>query len=604
MVDTLIAGLIHGNAYALVAVGLSLIFGVTNVVNFAHGSVFALGSMIGWWVLGPLGWPLGWGIAAVVVLTGLLGWGINVVAVRPLAKVSPIAALLATVAVSLILDNLSQFAFGPQTRPFPEVLPTNNIQWAGVRLGTSDVVMFLVTVVSMALLAVYLKFGRTGRAIRATAQDPEAASQMGIPVPLIQNLSFIIASALGGLAGVFVGLYTSSISPTSGATAGLTAFVAATLGGLGSIPGAVVGGFLMGVIEAFGISIFDDKFRDIITFGVLILVLLFRPGGLFGRVPVVTTEPLTGTFLGQGRPRTIPIWAVWAILAVAVGLPVVANGYTLVVGTQVLIYAVIGVALTVLSGSAGQVTLGQAGPVAIGAYASAILVKFLGWPFLLALPAAGLLSAVIASALTAPLWRLKGHYVSVATLGMGVVIVAIIRNWEGLTRGAYGITAIPPPDLFGWKLATPTSYYLIDLAVLALTLLVITRLRRSHLGKVISAVGSDEVAAGASGVSGRNYKALAFAVAAFFAGVAGSLMAHQYSYLEPSVFDLTMALLALTVIVLGGVNSPFGAVLGSLILVGLPELLRIAPSVRIVGYGVLLLLAIRFRPQGLWMVRT
>ena len=170
MVDTLIAGLIHGNAYALVAVGMSLIFGVTNVVNFAHGSVFALGSMIGWWVLGPLGWPLGWGLAAVVVLTGVLGWGINAVAVRPLAKVSPIAVLLATVAVSLVLDNLSQFAFGPQTRPFPEVLPTNNIQWAGVRLGTSDVVMFLVTLVSMVSLALYLKFGKTGRAIRATAR--------------------------------------------------------------------------------------------------------------------------------------------------------------------------------------------------------------------------------------------------------------------------------------------------------------------------------------------------------------------------------------------------------------------------------------------------
>jgi branched-chain amino acid transport system permease protein len=360
----------------------------------------------------------------------------------------------------------------------------------------------------------------------------------------------------------------------------------------------------MGVIEAFGISFFDDKFRDIITFGVLILVLLFRPGGLFGRVPLIANEPLTGTFLGQGRPRTIPLWGVWAILGVAALLPLFADGYTLVVVTQVMIYAVIGVALTVLSGSAGQITLGQAGPVAVGAYTSAILVKFMGWPFLLALPMAGIFSAVIASVLTAPLWRLKGHYVSIATLGVGVVIVAIIRNWDGLTRGAYGITAIPPPDLFGWKVATPASYYLIDLAVLVVTLLVITRLRSSHLGKVISAVGSDEVAAAASGVSGRNYKALAFAVAAFFAGIAGSLMAHQYSYLEPSVFDLTMALLALTVIVLGGVNSPAGAVVGALILVGLPEFLRIAPSVRIVGYGVLLLLAIRFRPQGLWMVKA
>jgi len=169
----------------------------------------------------------------VLVVTGVLGLLINILAVRPLAKAPPIAALLATVAVSLILDNVAQLVFGPRVRPFPAALPTNNLQLGGLRFGTSDVVMFGITIVVMAALATYLKFGRSGRAIRATAQDPDAALQMGIPVPRIQNLAFVIASGLGGLAGVFVGMYTSNVSPTSGAAAGLTAFVAATLGGLG-----------------------------------------------------------------------------------------------------------------------------------------------------------------------------------------------------------------------------------------------------------------------------------------------------------------------------------------------------------------------------------
>lgn len=603
MLDTLFAGLIHGNAYALVAVGFSLIFGVTHVANFAHGSVFAIGSMAGWWFIAERGWPLWAAVLGVLLATGLLGLVINVLAVRPLAKSPPIAALLATVAVSLVLDNVSQLVFGPRVRPFPAALPTNDLQLGGLRFGTSDVVMFAITVLVMAGLAGYLKFGRSGRAIRATAQDPEAALQMGIPVPRIQHLAFVIASALGGLAGVFVGMYTSNVSPTSGAAAGLTAFIAATLGGLGSMVGAVLGGFLLGVVEAFGISLWGDGVRDLITFGVLILVLVLRPGGLLGRVPVLSAEPMTGTFLAAGREIRVRWW--WALPAVvlAAALPLVANRYTVTVAATVAVYAIIAASMTLVSGSAGQITIGQAGPIAIGAYTSAILTTATGWSYWPALLAAGLISAVVATVLTAPAWRLRGHYVAIATLGIGAVVVAVIRNWESLTRGAYGIRGIPAPVLFGEKLNSAVEFYLLSLVLLLLTLVVVIRVRGSHLGTVLAAVGSDEVAARSSGVRVRDYKALAFAVSAFFAGIGGSLLAVQYTYIEPSVFTFTMSLLALTIIVLGGLSSPVGAVLGALVLVGLPELLRLTPDVRILGYGVLLLLVLRFRPQGLW-VRT
>ncbi len=301
MLDTLVAGLVHGNAYALVAVGISLIFGVTHVVNFAHGSVFALGSMLGWWLIAEQGWPLWTAILGVLVATGLLGLLINVTAVRPLSKAPPIAALLATVAVSLVLDNLSQIVFGTQVRAFPPALPTNNLRLGGIRFGTSDLVMFAITLAVMAGLAGYLRWARSGLAIRATAQDPDAARQMGIPVPRVQNLAFVLASALGGLAGVFVGMYTSNISATSGASAGLTAFVAATLGGLGSMVGAVLGGFLLGVVEAFGISLFGDGVRDLITFGVLLVVLVLRPGGLLGRVPLLSKGRAAPSGCAAGR---------------------------------------------------------------------------------------------------------------------------------------------------------------------------------------------------------------------------------------------------------------------------------------------------------------
>jgi branched-chain amino acid transport system permease protein len=287
----------------------------------------------------------------------------------------------------------------------------------------------------------------------------------------------------------------------------------------------------------------------------------------------------------------------------AIALPLLADRYTLTVAAGVAIYAIIAASMTLVSGSAGQITIGQAGPIAVGAYTSAILTVVTGWSFWPALIVAGLLSAVVSTVLTAPVWRLRGHYVAIATLGIGSVAVAVIRNWESLTRGAYGIRGIPAPTLFGEKLNSAVEFYLLALAVLVVTLVVITRIRASHLGTVLAAVGADDVAARSSGVRVRDYKALAYAVAAFFAGIGGSLLAHQYTYIDPSIFNLTMSLLALTIIVLGGLSSPVGAVLGALILVGLPELLRIAPDVRILGYGVLLLLIIRFRPQGLWVRR-
>jgi branched-chain amino acid transport system permease protein len=287
----------------------------------------------------------------------------------------------------------------------------------------------------------------------------------------------------------------------------------------------------------------------------------------------------------------------------AVALPLLADRYTLTVAAGVAIYAIIAASMTLVSGSAGQITIGQAGPIAVGAYTSAILTALTGWSFWPTLIVAGLVSAVVSTVLTAPVWRLRGHYVAIATLGVGSVAVAVIRNWESLTRGAYGIRGIPAPMLFGERLSSAVEFYLLTLALLVVTLVVIIRIRASHLGTVLAAVGADDVAARSSGVRVRDYKALAFAVAAFFAGIGGALLAHQYTYIDPSIFNPTMSLLALTIIVLGGLSSPVGAVLGALILVGLPELLRITPDVRILGYGVLLLLIIRFRPQGVWVRR-
>ena len=310
MLDTLIAGLLRGNVYALGAVGISLVFGVMNVVNFAQFSFFGLGAMLTWFFVARLGLSFWLALPLVLVVCAALGLIINAAVVRPLAKFLPLAAMLSTYAVSLILDNTSQAAFGANSRVFPQVLQTSNLHVGNMRFGTADVVMLGITAGVMIVMSLFLKYGKVGRAIRATAQDQEAALQMGIPVALVQNLSFVIASALGGLAGIFIALYVGVADPTSGLETGMTAFVAATLGGLGSLVGAVIGGFVLGILESFGIYFFGGSADQIIVFVILIAVLIIRPGGLLGKVPLISSEPLTGTFLGKGRPFTIPRW-VW-----------------------------------------------------------------------------------------------------------------------------------------------------------------------------------------------------------------------------------------------------------------------------------------------------
>ena len=599
MFDTIFAGLIHGSAYALVAVGMSLIFGVTNVANFAQGSIVAVGMMTAWW----LGTSLGWGIVptaiAVIVVTGLLGLIMNALVITPLEGRKPIAALLATIGVGQILDNGLQIIFGTQTRRFPELLPTYNLQLAGVRFGTSDVVMIIFAILSMLGLWAFLKYGKAGQAIRATSQDPQAASQMGIPVKAIRNLSFVIGAVLAGVSGIFVGLFNTNINPMNGGTIGMTAFVAATIGGLGSIPGAVVGGLALGLIESVGISFLGDGAHDLITFGALLIILIIRPQGLLGGDDV-KSEPLTGTFLGGGRPIALPWWGNLGLAILALATPFFFSDYLSGVGTQIAIYSIAAVGLTLISGSAGQTILGMAGPFAVGAYASAILSTRLDWPFLAAFLVAGVIAAIAASILTFPVWKLSGHYVAIATIGVGAVMVAIIRIWEPLTKGSLGIQGIPFPKVFGQSLYTQQMQYLLDVIVLLLTLVIVSRIRSSHLGRVFEAVGSDQEASEALSIRTGAYKALAYALAAFFAGLAGSLLAHQYTYIDPTIFNSNMSILILTIIVLGGMNSPLGAVLGSIVLIGGPELLRVASDARVLLYGVLLVVIILFRPQGLF----
>lgn len=601
MLDTLIAGIINGNSYALIAIGVSLIIGVSNVINFAHGSIFIFGALSSWWVTTTFGWPFWAGIATALVVTAALGFIVNLIAVRPFAGKAPIGSVLATIALMVILDNAAQLIFGPETRAIDTGLPRANLQIGGLRFGLVDVAIVVVSLVSMVGLALLLKHTKIGRGIRATAQDREAAAQMGVPINLTQNVAFVIASALGGLAGVLVSASYGNIGPSQGYLAGMQGFAAATLGGLGSLPGAVVGGIVLGILEAFGVYQWGEPIRPLITFGVLLLVLWIRPAGLFGRLPAISREPLTGTFFARAKAIRLKRWQVLALtlLPWLLLLPGV-RGYHQQIGVQIVAFSLMALSLTLVGGAAGQISLGQAGPVAVGAYVAALLTRDHDWNFLAAALVAGVIAALISVVIAAPGWRLSGHYASVATMATGAVIVAVILNLDSVTNGSSGLTGIPLPDVFGWQVRGTGFIYAVGLGMLLVLLWVTSRLQRSHLGRFWNAIRDDEVAARSAGIETPAYKSLAFAIGGFTAGLAGAFLASSYGYIDPSMFTQTLSLQILIVAVVGGMFSPFGAVVGAVVLVGGLELFRVSTEGRLFAYGLILLLAVLLRPQGLW----
>jgi branched-chain amino acid transport system permease protein len=293
----LINGVTIGGVYALIALGYTMVYGVLFMLNFAHGEIYMIGGFTGWWVLHSLtrnhvpimnaALVISAMILAAMLLCGILGVVVERLAYRPLRKAPRINLLLCALGVSIILQNLVLQTQGAEPRYF---YVTSLIPEGFRSFLIGDVVIsfmrFLVIGVSLGLMGAltwFIRKTKTGMAVRATAQDPEAAAFMGIEADRIVLLIFFIGSALGGAAGALVGLLFTQVDYFVGYTAGLKGFTAAVLGGIGSIPGAMLGGFLLGLMETFSTSFISSTYRDVIAFAILLSVMILRPYGLLGQ---------------------------------------------------------------------------------------------------------------------------------------------------------------------------------------------------------------------------------------------------------------------------------------------------------------------------------
>jgi branched-chain amino acid transport system permease protein len=598
-IDYTVNGLIIGNIYLLLAVGLALIFGVSHLINFAHGSIYTVGAYIGWSCIHYLHTPLPVTIAIVLAGCALLGMAIERVGLRPLAGSARIAPLLATIGISFVLDQLVQLIFSPDPRALPNPLPDWRLHVGSGTIGALDLLIAAIGLGSAALLFVFLRFTKLGWAVRATAQDRDAARQMGVDTDAVNRTVFAIAAALGGLSGLLVGMYYNHIDPAMSFQATLKGVVAQVIGGMGNVPGAVFGSLLLGLIESYGVGLFGSSYRNLFAFVLLLVILVLRPNGLFASSRQTPPEPLTGTFIAPSRPFRVPRAMIVGVTVACLALPLLPNiAYLLQTMTNVWLYAILALSLTLVAGTVGQISLGHAGLLAIGAYASALLALDLGIPVGLAIVAAGLITALLGTALILPAFRLRGHYVSIATLGIGEIVGLVILNWESLTRGPIGVGGIPPLELGDIALDSPARSYWVALVVLIGLALLQMRLLRSHLGRTFRAIRDDDIAARAHGIGLDRYKRLAFAIGGFAAGISGAITAHLYSYINYETFTSQISILALTMVILGGMGNVLGAIVGAAALIGLPELFRATAEYRMLIYGVTLLLLIRFRPQG------
>lgn len=282
----LVNGLTLGSAYAVIAIGYTLVFGVLNIVNMAHGGIFMVGAYIGLLLVTEAGFGIFPALIGAMVGGAVLGYALEIFALRPLRrrKVTHLAPLISTIGVSTFLESVALMVWGPQTRSFPTSFGNGLMDFGAFKISGIQIISLGTAVVLMVLLTILLNKTKIGKAVRATSESAETASLLGINTGRIITFTVMMASALGAAAGVLIGLSFNAIEPTMGTAMGLKGLAVLIMGGLGNVEGAMAGGFILGIAEVFSVAYGSSSYRDAVAFGIIILILFIRPEGLFSKV--------------------------------------------------------------------------------------------------------------------------------------------------------------------------------------------------------------------------------------------------------------------------------------------------------------------------------
>ncbi len=597
------SGLTIGCVYSLVGLGFALTLRATELINFAQGEMVMLGAFIGLTLLNSFHLPYIAVFVLSVVLTGLFGVFMErFILRRILDNKSPLLNLLiATLGISIALQALAIILWGREPVPYPDIFSEQPVILMGIRLQHLNLWILFLGLASMAALQFFFQKTMTGISWRAASLDPSTAALYGVNRRRNVSLTFALSAALGGGAGVLIApLFFASFG--LGHSVLVKSFAAAAMGGFG-IVGTMFGGLALGVIETLAAGLISSAYKNVIMYLILlgILMFFFRPKVPAGRSITEGSKLVAGqavNLLSAASPSWFKLGLCVAGAAVWLLVPLVFDVYTMRILNLALIFAVAALGLQLIVGYTGQFSFGHAAFFGIGAYASALLTIHFNLPFYLTMPLAAV-AAGLAGWMVAPLLRLSGHFLAIGTLATGEIIFLLMINWKWLTKGAYGLYGIPFPKLGAFELASDGAYYFLVTVVLGLVYFLLTRLTASRFGRGLIAVRENELAALVTGIKANSQKIKAFVIGTACAGLAGALYAHYVSYINPESFKFHVSVEMVTMVVIGGLGSMPGAVIGALVVVLLPEYLRALADYRLVVYGGLLIVFMMFLPGGL-----
>jgi len=592
----------------LISSGLTLIFGVLNILNFAHGALYMLGAYFVYaltlHLTGPAGFliailaaPLGVALIATVIEAGLL---------RRIYMQEEIYQLLLTYALVLIIDDLAKIVFGPEFKsiPKPEML-SGSVTLFG---GTVPVYTLLVVVLApaVALLLWYLLYRtKTGKVVRATSSDREMADALGINMSALFTLVFAFGAVLAGLGGALAGPV-RTVFPGVGTEVIIESFVVVVIGGLGNLWGALIGSILIGSLETIGIIVFPE-FEMSLIYLLMVAVLVVRPWGLFGRP--LKMKALSEKNLAMEAQEISPVhFSVhpllrWAPLLLLLLVPMFAGRFYQYLMTQIFIASLMAVAFNLLLGTTGLLSFGQAAFFGVGAYTVGLLLTKGGLETLPALALAPVVAAVAAGIIGFFCVRLSGVHFAMLTLAFGQLIFTVVYKWYGLTGGDNGIQGIPvkPIPLGGLgtvDLGSTQAMYYFVLVVVGLSVELLLRFRSSPFGATLKAIRENGQRASFLGVNIHLYQWTAFVVAGAFTGLAGGLFAMMEKAISPEIIHWSKSAEPVFMAIIGGIYTFAGPAVGAVVYVILNSYLVAWTEKWALVLGLVLLTLVLLLPGG------
>jgi branched-chain amino acid transport system permease protein len=602
----LLNGLASASSLFLVASGLTLIFGVTRIVNFAHGSFYMLGAYIGVTVIqGLSGGPLGFwgGLLVAAIAVGVIGAVMEILVLRRIYDGPELFPLLATFGVVLVVQDLTLLIWGPEEILGPRAPGlTGAVPVGDAMVPTYD--LFLIVLAPLVLLALWLLFNRTrwGTLVRAATEDQQMVATLGVNQKVLFTSVFFLGAALAGLGGA-IQLPKSTANLSMDLDIIAAVFVVTVVGGMGSILGAYLAAVLISLIRALLIANADLTLAGVAAwqlelvsmFLVMAVVLIVRPWGLLGQRESQEAHHAPGSDRPL-RPADRTVKAVGAVaLAAVLAMPLLVGPYGVTVATEVLILAVFAASLHFMMGIGGMISFGHAAYFGLGAYGAALLVDHFAWPMSTALFGAPALAAAGALIFGWFCVRLTGVYLAMLTLAFAQIAWSITFQWVQVTGGDNGILGIWPPQ---W-LPGVVSFYYFAAAICVAALLVLRHLIFSPFGYTLRAARDAPLRAEAIGIDVRRHRWFAFAASGTFAGLAGGLYAFFKGSVSPDLLSIPQSVDALVMVLLGGVETLAGPIVGAAVFGALhAELIALTTYWR--GFlGLIIVVLVLLFPQGI-----